>query len=109
MSMGINQTPIRITLSPSEKDALESMARRTAASHRSVVRATLVLLVAAGMPLSKVSKAAGVARRIVRKWALRFVEFRLDGLEDKPRSGRPARFSPHSDRSPRQARLRTAG
>ena len=59
-----------------------------------MIRARTILLLATGKPLSAVAREVGRQRRIVRKWAVRFVRKRLPGLEDAPRSGRPPRFSP---------------
>jgi len=35
-----------------------------------------------------------IERKVVRKWGKRFMEKRLKGLADEPRSGRPTVFSP---------------
>lgn len=91
---GTNQTPIRIALSDPERHELERMARGSAVAHRAVVRAKVILLMAAGETVSEVARRAGRERRIVRKWADRFVRKRLRGLDDAQRSGRPAHFSP---------------
>jgi len=92
------RTPICIELSPEEKAELERVSRLLAAPHRAVVRARTVLLLAAGGSVSAVARQVGRQRRIVRKWAQRFVRKRLRGLEDLLRSGRPARFSPQRRR-----------
>lgn len=89
-----NKTSIRIELSPEEQSQLERLSRSQAVPHRVVVRAKLILVLAAGSTLSDAGIEVGLQRRIVRKWARRFVRKRLRGLEDDPRSGRPARFSP---------------
>jgi len=36
------------------------------------------------------------ARQIVSKWRKRFFEEGFSGLEERPRRGRPARFSPQN-------------
>jgi len=53
----------------------------------------MILLLSKGESFSEVSRSVGKARRIVYKWANRFLEKRMAGLQDLPRSGRPARFS----------------
>ena len=106
--MGTNKTPIEIVLTVEEKATLEEAARATSAPHREVVRAKLILLLATGETLSAVSRRVGLRRRIVQKWASRFVRKRLPGLEDGPRSGRPARFSPSGRAAPGEAGVRTA-
>lgn len=90
------RTPIRIELSDDERSDLERLARSQVVPHRSVVRARVILLLAEGTTISGTARAIHVQRRIVRKWADRFVRKRLLGLDDDPRSGRPARFSPRS-------------
>ena len=92
--MGANKTPIRIELAEDERQNLERVARSLVTPHREVVRAQLILSLAAGMSVSAVSRQVGLARRIVCKWADRFTRSRLPGLDDAPRSGRPPRFSP---------------
>jgi hypothetical protein len=88
------KSSIAIVLSPAERAELERRARSLVLSHRDVVRARLVLHLAAGRSFTVTAKAVGMNRRIVHKWANRFVDKRVDGLEDAKRSGRPPRFSP---------------
>ena len=59
-----------------------------------MVRARMILLLAKGESFSQVAREVGRARRMVQMWAKRFLQRRIAGLEDLPRSGRPARFSP---------------
>lgn len=92
--MATPKTQLQIVLTEEERSTLETISRSTALEHRRVIRAQLVLLLADGHTLSEVGRRVGLERRIVRKWAQRFVRRRLKGLEDSPRSGRPARFSP---------------
>lgn len=53
------------------------------------VRARILLALAEGQNPTEIARTQGVSRRIVYKWRSRFVEGGLDGLFDKPRSGRP--------------------
>jgi len=103
--MGMNKTPIRIELTDKERQELERICRAHTASQRDVTRARIVLRLGEGEALSRVAAEVGRQRRIVRKWATRFVRKRLRGLVDAPRSGRPARFSPQSGHTPGEARL----
>jgi hypothetical protein len=100
--------PIQIVLDKTERIVLEEIARALVMPHRDVVRAQVILLVAAGTPLAEVSRKVGLARRIVRKWAERFARERFRGLADAPRSGRPPRFSPDRDHASGQAGVRAA-
>ena len=104
----MNESPICIKLTQDEKDELERLARSLTAPHRAVVRAKTILLLADDYSVSAVARLVGRQRRIVRKWAWRFIKKRLRGLADDPRSGRPARFSPLGCSSPGQAGLRVA-
>jgi hypothetical protein len=105
---GMNESPICIKLLPEEKLVLETLARSLTAPHRDVVRAKTILLLEEGYTVSDVARLVGRQRRIVRKWAWRFLDKRLQGLLDAPRSGRPPRFSPRSSSTPHQAGLRAA-
>jgi predicted transcriptional regulator len=103
-----NKTPICIELTAEERAELECRSRALRAPHRAVVRAKAILLLAAGQTVSSVAREVGRERRHVRKWASRFERKRLQGLEDAPHSGRPARFSPRGGDTLGQAGLRAA-
>jgi hypothetical protein len=103
--MPSNKTAIRIDLSSDERAILQDVARSFSLPHRDVMRAQIVLRVADGFSLSAVGREVGVDRRIVRKWADRFVRKRLRGLDDAARSGRPPRFSPCGRNAPGEARV----
>jgi hypothetical protein len=102
------ETPIRIELEASERTELEVMARSHAIPHGLVVRARIILGVAAGRSLTAVGKEVGRGRRIVRKWAQRFSRKRMAGLSDEPRPGRPPVFPPSRGYAHGEAGLRTS-
>jgi len=103
--MATNRTPIRIDLASDERAILEEVARSLTMAHRDVIRAQTILLLADGLSVSAVGRTVGRARRIVCKWADRFVRKRLRGLDDAPRSGRPPRCSPDRRHAPGEARV----
>jgi hypothetical protein len=100
------ETPIRIELDEVEREELEVMARSHVMSHGEVVRAKIILGVAAGRSLTKVGQEVGCGRRIVRKWAQRFGRKRLAGLSDEPRTGRRPVFPPSGSHSLGKAGMR---
>jgi Winged helix-turn helix len=100
-----NKTPITIELANDERQVLEQVARSLTLAHRDVVRAQTILLLAEGLSVSAVGRQVGRARRIVCKWADRFIRKRLRGLDDAPRSGRPPRFSPDRRHASGKARV----
>ena len=105
----MNKTSIKITLSPQEGRELRLVVRRQKAPHREVVRAQMILLLAAGESYSSTCRKVGKARRIVYKRAKRYISGRIAGLKDKPRSGRPAVFSADRVDVPDQTGLRATG
>jgi hypothetical protein len=100
--------PLKVVLDRDQRIVLEDIARAMMLPHRDVVRARTILMLANGVSQAEVARRVGLRRRIVRKWAERFVERGLLGLNDAPRSGRPPRFSPDRGDAPGQARLRVA-
>ena len=99
-----------VRLTPEQKDKLSSLLRKTATvSFGLAQRAWAVLLLAEGKSLSDAARQVGLHRRHVRDWAVRFLERGIDGLYDKPRTGRPPVFSPRSRPAPDQDRLRATG
>jgi transposase len=57
-----------------------------------------VLLAAAGMSTRAIARTVGVQPRIVSRWRHRYADHGLGGLEDKPRPGREAIYTPATDR-----------
>ena len=58
------------------------------------MRAKIVLLASQGFGNDCIAARLGMPRQIVGKWRQRFYYERLPGLDEPPRGGRPARFSP---------------
>lgn len=91
-------SPYRIELTRAEREELEARARRYTSAYREVVRAKMVLLAAQGLANDVIAARLETSRQVVSKWRKRFWRYRLPGLEELPRGGRPARFSPQSRR-----------
>ena len=51
-------------------------------------------LTATGLSNDEIGARLDTPRQIVSKWRQRFHRHRLAGLDEEPRGGRPARFSP---------------
>ena len=88
------RSPYRIDLDGEERTALESLARSYTLPYWQVVRAQMVLLAADGLRNDEIAARLNCRREVVSQWRKRFFERRLDGLEDRPRRGRPPTFSP---------------
>ena len=89
------KTHLTITLTPEERRTLRAWQRSTTIRLGLLRRARIILLVAAGMPITDIAVTVGLSRRFVYKWARRFLEQGVEGLADKPGRG--------SRRVPRQA------
>ena len=88
------KSPFMIELSADERAELEARSKEYTSPHRDVVRARLVLMASQGLGNDRIAEHLDTPRQIVSKWRRRFHSQRLPGLEDQPRGGRPARFSP---------------
>jgi transposase len=95
------KSPFDIILTKQERVKLEAMARKYTSSYREVIRAKIVLYAADGFQNKDIAARLDTSPQIVSKWRKRFFEQRLEGLDEAPRQGRPASFSPH-DRDHRQ-------
>ena len=82
-----------LTLVTDERTTLERWVRRGKTSQALAQRARIVLACAEGKTNTAVAGLVGVTRLTVGKWRSRFLEQRLDGLLDRPRSGTPRRVS----------------
>ncbi len=87
-------SPYSIKLSPKERGVLETRARRYTLPYREILRAKIVLMSAEGLPMQEIALRLDTRREVVWKWRKRFFEEGLAGLEERPRRGRPAVFSP---------------
>jgi len=86
----------RILLDPYELIDLRRLERAPSTPQAFAFRARLILRCARADPPTNERVAAdlGCAPATVAKWRRRFRKHRLAGLDDLPRSGRPAAFSP---------------
>ena len=87
-------TPYRIELADEERAVVEQRARSSNAPFRLVIRARIVLYAAEGLDNVAIAERLDASRSFVSRVRKRFYEERLKGLEERPRSGRPVRFSP---------------
>ena len=99
------RSPFAVVLSEDERQHLGSIARQYTSPYCDVIRAKIVLLAAEGLSNDVIASRLATPRQIVSKWRKRFCLARLPGLEDEPRGGRKARFSPESRRSGKSSRL----
>jgi transposase len=102
------RSPFEIVLTDIERAKLRQIVRATTAPAGKVERAWIVLKFAEGRSISEIARQLELPRVTVRKWVKRFVRFRLKGLHDLPRTGRPPAFSPGGRVARRQACVRTA-
>src|SRR4051794_22809891 len=98
----------RIELSQEERVVLERTARAERLPFQEVQRARIVLYAAEGVHDTEIAARLDTSSGLVGRWRRRFAEHRLDGLRDKPRSGRPRRFSPGTGRRGQGDRVRVA-
>jgi Helix-turn-helix domain len=99
----------RIELSGDERATLERVARAEKLPFQEVQRARIVLYAAEGLPDTEIAARLDTSPGLVGRWRRSFAELRLEGLRDKPRSGRPRRFPPGAGRRGQGDRVRAAG
>ena len=92
------KNPYVIQLSKRERAELMARSREYTSPYRDVVRAKIVLLASQGLGNDRIAEHLDTPRQIVSKWRQRFHALRLPGLDELPRRGRPARFSPQDCR-----------
>jgi len=78
-----------LELSEAERRELQSLASRRSTAQGLAERARIVLACAEGDQNQQVAARLGVAKNTVGKWRRRFLDQRLEGLRDEPRSGAP--------------------
>jgi transposase len=86
-------SPFVIVLTTEERAVLIARVRSGRTEHRDRVRAQIVLTAAARHPNAAIAAGLGLCVDTVRRWRARFILERPAGLTDRPRSGRPRRFT----------------
>jgi transposase len=84
--------PLR--LRKGDREQLEAMVRKRTLAQRLVFRARILLCCADGLPHRQVKRQLHTSVDAVVRWRGRYEQEGLDGLQDRPRSGRPPTFSP---------------
>jgi transposase len=86
--------PHRVVLTEEQRRELERRAAADSGPFRDVVRAKAVLLAAEGLANTEIAERLACSRQAVSQWRIRYCEEGLQGLEERPRPGRPRRFPP---------------
>jgi len=92
------KSPYGIVLTKDEQQQLRHLAGSYTSPYCDVIRAKVVLLAAQEMGNDEIGRRLDLPRQVVSKWRKRFFHEGLDGLADRPRGGRPGRFSPSGRR-----------
>lgn len=79
----------KLELIDTERIELGALARRRKTAQAFALRARIVLACAEGQSNTAVAAKLGVSLPTVGKWRSRFIERRMEGLYDEPRSGAP--------------------
>lgn len=93
------KSPYEIILSTDEAQELTRRAAKYTLPYFMVIRAKMILLAAQGISNDEIADLLNTRREVVSMWRRRFFEERLQGLEERPRPGRPRSFSPRPDRA----------
>src|SRR5436190_14242793 len=80
---------VELLLSDEEREQLKAWARRRKSAQVLAERSRIVVAAASGKNNSQIAAELGISRGMAATWRSRFAEYRLDGLLDEPRPGRP--------------------
>ena len=86
--------PVVVEVSVVDRAVLEARVSAATTPRRDWQRARVVLMAAEGVSSPLIGAAVGLNRNQVDAWKRRFREEGLDGLGDRPRSGRPRVYGP---------------
>lgn len=84
----------QITLTAAERHRLKALAYSHTAGYQQVIRARIVRDAARGYSNAKIAGRQQVTVDTVRRWRGRYADEGIPGLTDRPRPGRPPRFTP---------------
>jgi transposase len=80
-------------LSEEERTKIERLTRAQTAPVRLARRAQIIQLAADHLTVPTIARRLDMSAKAVRQWVTRFNQAGLEGLDDAPRSGRPATYS----------------
>jgi transposase len=83
----------KIELSENELTELQTIVRSSKAEKRMVDRSKIILAWHHGKSFVQTQQETGMSQMAISKWRTRFSEYRLEGLLDAPRSGKPPIYS----------------
>jgi putative transposase len=83
-----------IQLDEQSLERLTCLAESRTAAARLVERAKIIVGLVAGITKKVIAEQLGIARQTVQRWEEKFRDRGIEGLEDAPRSGRPATIGP---------------
>ena len=86
--------PVVLEVSDADRGVLEARVGASTTPRRDWQRAKIVLMAAQGASSPVIGEAVGLNRNRVDEWRRRFREEGLEGLADRPRSGRPRVYGP---------------
>ncbi len=89
----MNKAEAKIRISASQRREMEGLLRARLIPHGIARRLRALLLLDAGASLRATRAQTGLNLRHIVKWRERFAESGVEGLVDRPRSGRPRRLS----------------
>lgn len=81
--------PKRIEIAPEDRPVLEKWANAQAVERRLADRARIVLMAAEGRPADVIAGLVGRSAETVRRQRASYERHGLDGLRDRPKTGRP--------------------
>jgi len=87
----------RLEITDEERTDLKRLVQAHTSTPREVRRAQVILLCALGVPMRQIGAMIGIDPHQAGLWRRRFLDHRLAGLCDEPRTGRPRRLG-HDDR-----------
>jgi len=77
-----------------DRKSLEAMVRKRTLAQRLVFRARIILYCADGLAHRQIKRQLSTSVDTVIRWRKRYEQQGIDGLQDRPRPGRPPTFSP---------------
>lgn len=83
----------RLSLQPGDRQRLLAISSDDSSPKRDVLRARIILLCADGVPHRGIVRQLHTSVDAVVRWRSRYEQEGLDGLKDRPRTGRPRIFA----------------